>query len=130
MSKEISTKADDLEPSILIQSKETVGQWFKGKMVSEGRNVESAYENPHRVFELEVIDGTMGFVQSKPNNEGEKVYTNVDVKVGQVVSVFASRRLARALDQIPVDGIVRFEYIGKVKTARGKAHDYKVTLED
>lgn len=108
-------KLSGLGSSIVVNCKETVGSSFTGKMTASAREV-TAGQAKYQVYEFSVVDTDMNF--QKKNDKGE--YADVDVKEGEIVSVFAPTSLHKALQQAEVGETIKFVYKGLGAKKKGK----------
>jgi len=112
-------------PSIKLQDEDgnNIGKFIQGKYLvrrtGKSQNGEVVY-----------IDVRLDKTNAKATVKRGKEYVGAEVKTGDIVSVFASRRLDRILSKLEpgTDFLAIYKGLVKVKTARGKvsAHDFEV----
>lgn len=128
MGEKISTTS--MTPSVIVNVKEKVGQFFKGKLLVH-KIAESQYKDDKTggnknfdIYEF-LAEETDMRLQRKKGKEYMDVPETEEVSE---VTVFAPTRLHNALSQIKPGERVKFTYLGLGKATRrgGKPHEYDV----
>lgn len=122
-----TVEAPSMEPTPSIklhdEDGENVGQFVQGKYLirrtGKSQNGEVVY-----------IDIRLENTNAKATVKKGKDYVPAEIKAGDIISVYASRRLDRQLSKLEpgTDFIAVYKGMVKVKTAKGRthAHDYEV----